>query len=96
MTLTERILYHTGRIRDSHKVRVFSFTAGAETDVCVMQVGGKNSIGLNMKSMELEREIGIKLSIHNIDRIPMVRLSLLLNFRTWSSTLSIECFCPSL
>ncbi|KAH9979249.1 hypothetical protein BGW80DRAFT_588701 [Lactifluus volemus] len=28
-----------------------------------------------MKSMELEREIGIKLSINNIDRIPMLRIS---------------------
>ncbi|KAH9979327.1 hypothetical protein BGW80DRAFT_1276910 [Lactifluus volemus] len=34
-------------------------TAGAETNVCMMQVRGKDSIGVNVNSMELECEKGI-------------------------------------
>jgi hypothetical protein len=60
-----------------------------------MQVRGKNSIGLNMKSMELEREMGIKLSINNIGRIPVVRLSFFFEILYVELNLSIGYFCPS-
>jgi hypothetical protein len=52
-TLTERILYHTGYVivtRSVFSPSILLFTS-AETNVCVMQVRGNNSIGPNMNSI---------------------------------------------
>ena len=55
-TLTERVLYYTGRISSMHEVTLSSSNTWSLR--LKQQVRGKDGVGATMDSMELEREKG--------------------------------------